>query len=733
MSSPCSWRCGTLSRLLAVAFLVGLRGTPLLAQPAAPPHPDLFRIEVVDAETGRGVPLVELTTVNQVRFVTDSAGHIAIADPDLLGEEVWFSVRSHGYLHPADGFGFRGVRLSVRPGHSARLPLPRLNIARRLYRVTGGGLYADTARLGLPVPVQQPLGNARVVGQDSVLAEVFDGRVHWFWGDTNRPAYPLGNFHVPGATSQLPTRGGLPIERGIDLTYWANADGFARETARLPGEGPTWLAGLAVLPDRAGRERMFAGSMKVRNLLEVYARGLVEWNPATAGWELRREIPLATPCYPIGHMVRIPGAEPGWLGFAHPFPWVRIPAEAEAFLDPDRWEAFTCLREGSPAGSTAVDRDPAGRPVWGWKKQTAPVWSPDAAKLVRDRHLDATEVWAPLVDVETNQPVVAHAGSTHWNEFRQKYVLIANQLEGSRSFLGEVWYSEAATPLGPWSHAVRVATHEKYSFYNPRQHPFFDTEGGRQIVFEGTYATTFSGNSDPTPRYDYNQILYQLDLADPRLALPVPLQFIAASEATGPPQAVWQATGRGFAAGEPGLWREAVGYAPDRHRPGCLPAVWQPTGGEAGEGGGWRLSLREEGPAAGERAAGFWGWPLEDRPGIRPPAGLTWLIEIAKPGEPIRYETRESEQRDSPKRNSPKRDSPERNSLENNPPDNTRPESSTAESQTAESNTAKPNQAECDKSPPDSTEPTTNPPTVGQHERRIARIWPNPWRQRSRR
>src|SRR5207244_290500 len=26
---------------------------------------------------------------------------------------------------------------------------------------------------------------------------------------------------------------------------------------------------------------------------------------------------------------------------------------------------------------------------------------------------------------------------------------------------------------------------------------------------------------DPTPRYDYNQVMYQLDLADPRLALPV--------------------------------------------------------------------------------------------------------------------------------------------------------------------------------------------------------------------
>jgi hypothetical protein len=41
------------------------------------------------------------------------------------------------------------------------------------------------------------------------------------------------------------------------------------------------------------------------------------------------------------------------------------------------------------------------------------------------------------------------------------------------------------------------------------------------VFFEGTYTSSFSGNKDPTPRYDYNQVMYQLDLADPRLALPV--------------------------------------------------------------------------------------------------------------------------------------------------------------------------------------------------------------------
>ena len=98
---------------------------------------------------------------------------------------------------------------------------------------------------------------------------------------------------------------------------------------------------------------------------------------------------------------------------------------------------------------------------------------------------------------------------------------------GGTSFLGEVWYAEADTPLGPWVYARKVVTHNKYSFYNPKQHPMFDQDGGRLIFFEGTYTHTFSGNDDATPRYDYNQIMYRLDLADPRLNFPVPIYRLA--------------------------------------------------------------------------------------------------------------------------------------------------------------------------------------------------------------
>src|SRR5579863_3594426 len=188
---------------------------------AAEPRPhDAFRITVVDAETGRGVPLVELTTTNQLRYVTDSNGIVAFNEPGLMDQKVFFHVSSHGYEFPKDGFGYRGTTLDVRPGGSARLELKRLNIAERLYRVTGEGIYRDSLLTGAAAPIEKPLLNAQVFGSDSIVSAIFRGRLYWFWGDTLRPSYPLGNFHASGATSRLPRDGGLDPAAGVNLSYF---------------------------------------------------------------------------------------------------------------------------------------------------------------------------------------------------------------------------------------------------------------------------------------------------------------------------------------------------------------------------------------------------------------------------------------------------------------------------------------------------------------------------------
>ena len=45
-----------------------------------------FAIHVVDAETGRGVPMVELQTTSSVRYYTDSNGLVAFAEPGLMNQ-----------------------------------------------------------------------------------------------------------------------------------------------------------------------------------------------------------------------------------------------------------------------------------------------------------------------------------------------------------------------------------------------------------------------------------------------------------------------------------------------------------------------------------------------------------------------------------------------------------------------------------------------------------------------
>jgi hypothetical protein len=198
-----------------------------------------------------------------------------------------------------------------------------------------------------------------------------------------------------------------------------------------------------------------------------------------------------------------------------------VKADAAALARPADYEGFTCLKEGTTADEGRIDRDD-GRVGWAWKKGTAAPTAAQEARLVKAGLLRADEALMLLRDADTGKAVVAQRGSVCWNDYRKRWVMIAVQSFGT-SALGEVWYAEADTPVGPWVYARKVVTHQRYSFYNPVQHPFFDEKRGRIIYFEGTYSTTFSGNDDPTPRYDYNQMMYRLDLDDPRLALPAPV------------------------------------------------------------------------------------------------------------------------------------------------------------------------------------------------------------------
>ncbi len=483
-----------------------------------------FKIQVVDRQTGRGVPLVELRTTNNTRYYTDSNGIVAYYEPGLMDREVFFFVESHGYEFPKDGFGMHGTRLKTSSGGSAVIKIDRLNIAERLYRLTGQGIYRDSIMTGTPVPLKNPVLNGQVAGQDSVFAWIYHGRLFWLWGDTNRPSYPLGHFWTAGAVSDLPAKGGLDPSVGVDLEYFIDDNGFSRPLARMKENGLVWLDALLTVQDPEGNERLVAKFARLKGLGEVLERGLMVFNDVTETFEplVRGDLEFL-PYRNTGHAYPVNVNGDQYYYFTSPSPMgarLRVRARWDDVIDPNRYEALTALVP-NPSDNDRIDLGQS-KTASRWVAFSEIIASQNKTKAGIIEALEQEAKGVKVYDVETGKSITPHNGSVYFNDYRQRWVGIFVQQFGESSFLGEVWYAEADSPIGPWVYAKKIVTHNKYSFYNPKQHPFFDKEGGREIFFEGTYSFTFSGSLETsTPRYDYNQIMYRLNLDDARLRLPV--------------------------------------------------------------------------------------------------------------------------------------------------------------------------------------------------------------------
>ena len=482
-----------------------------------------FAIHVVDRQTGRGVPLVELKTTNGICHYTDSNGIVAFCEPGLMDREVFFHVKSHGYTFLKDGFGYHGVRLKTTPGTTATIQVDRVNIAERLYRVTGQGIYRDSVLTGRPVPLKNPVLNGQVIGQDSVLTCLYRGRIFWMWGDTGRPSYPLGNFAMSGAVSDLPEQGGLDPAVGVDLSYFVDESGFSRKMAPLKEPGLVWLDGLLTVRNPQGNERMVAKFARLSGLDKVLERGLIVYNDDTDTFEpLVRPGLEFLPYRNTGHAFSVDVQGRPYYYFTSPSPMaarLRVRACWEDVIDANQYEVLTALVPGAD--------DSKAR----WVKFGEVLARRGSSKADVIEALEAEAKDVRVYDIESGKAVTPHNGTVYYNAHRKRWIGIFVQHFGGPSALGEVWYAEADTPVGPWAYARKVVTHEKYSFYNPKHHPLFDQDGGRTIYFEGTYSFTFSGSEETaTPRYDYNQIMYRLNLDDPRLVLPAPVYHVQSNE-----------------------------------------------------------------------------------------------------------------------------------------------------------------------------------------------------------
>ena len=428
------------------------------------------RIDVVEKSSGWPVPLVELRTIHNFRFVTDNAGVIVLDQPELMGREVFFHVEGHGYEIPADRFGIRGVRLIPRAGATLRVEVDRTIIAQRLGRLTGAGLFANAQRVGQ----ESEWRESGVVGSDSVQTAVYRGRHFWLWGDTSLFHYPLGIFHSSAATTDRKPLESFKPPLRVKFEYFRNDQGRPRGVAAMPGDGPTWLSGMTTIPDKDGTPRLIASYAKIKPPLDAYEKGLCIWNDESQNfaslkvvWSKSDQAPTSPPM-PDGHPAFwTDSAGKKWVLFGNPLPTLRCPATFEAWQNPNQWELL--------------------------------------------------EPQKSLASVTDSSEVRPHSGSIVWNPWRKRWVTVFMQWFGKPSAFGELWYAESDQPTGPWGAAVKVLSHRNYTFYNPRIHPEFRLDGSPILLFEGTYTQQFADNPHPAPRYDYNQILYRLDLNDDRL------------------------------------------------------------------------------------------------------------------------------------------------------------------------------------------------------------------------
>jgi hypothetical protein len=230
---------------------------------------------------------------------------------------------------------------------------------------------------------------------------------------------------------------------------------------------------MTTLLDAKGNEHLVSTYTKIVNHLEPAEIGLVEWQPDSSSFAeiqavWKKDSSTAKPLYPEGHpALWTDDKGHKWVFFGEGLPNMRCPATYEAWKNPSTWEKVDRPHElSSPSG----------------------------------------------------ERVVVKTGSVAWQPARKRWVTVFQQESGKPSPGGELWYAEADSPMGPWGPCVKILSHKKYTFYNPVIDAELAPADANFLLFQGTYTAEFSGGAQKTPFYNYNQILYRVDLDDPALA-----------------------------------------------------------------------------------------------------------------------------------------------------------------------------------------------------------------------
>ena len=260
----------------------------------------------------------------------------------------------------------------------------------------------------------------------------------------------------------------------MPFDYYRNSKGQVRNLIDIESPGPVWVGGYVCLPDHSGKDHLVCTYTKIKGFLAPEEVGLADWEDGTGNWKVIRvlwtrsqvEKPTLAPNNHAAFWTDPTGKK--WVYFGGGLPGLRCPATFEGWQDASSWETVDNPRS--------------------------------------------------LTSAADGSPVEIAAGTFGYNPWRKRWIAIVQQKFGRPSAFGELWYAEADAPTGPWGKAVKVVSHNNYTFYNPMLHPDLVPDGAKFVLFDGTYTAEFADHPVPTPRYNYNQVLYRLDLDDPALA-----------------------------------------------------------------------------------------------------------------------------------------------------------------------------------------------------------------------
>ena len=402
----------------------------------------------------RLLQVMHLSRTAEAGALSASFAHIAFDEPGLMGRRVFFGVAAHGYEFAKDGFGIRGVVLEPKPGGSARLKIRRLNIAERLYRITGYGIYRDLGPARPEAAGRRAAAQRRGDRPGRHPQRGLQGQALLVLR-RHRPARLRPGQLRHGRGHDRPAREARPGRR--DRPQVLHRPGWLRE-AHGPdeGEGVVWLFGLAVLPDESGRERMIAYFHRRRGLGPCWRRAS---SPITTPRTSSRSSRMSRSGRPYSHRLPVPRPGPrGRVRQLHgPIPGPAGPGRLEELPGPRLVRGLHLPGPGTryvDKDKARLERDGDGRLVWAWKRDTPPLGPKEQQGLIEAGKMRREESPFRLQDADGGKPIVLNNSSCFWNGYRKKYILIASEHLGATA-LGEVWYSEADRPEGPWVQPAR--------------------------------------------------------------------------------------------------------------------------------------------------------------------------------------------------------------------------------------------------------------------------------------